>query len=119
MGYGLLSLLLEVSALGMISLAYAFKCEASNGHDHIGNDIPDDVDLENVEERQAVAQLTEDILKGKIPPVLRKIKAAHYGLDNDAIRRILKSLPSVGILEDDKRNRYKLDDVFTVFNEKE
>ena len=116
-GYGLLSLLLEVSTLGMISLAYAFKCEASNGHDHIGNDMPDD--LENVEERQAVAQLTEDILKGKMPPVLRKIKAAHYGLDIDAIRRILKSLRSVGILEDDKRNSYKLDDVFTVFNEKE
>lgn len=118
-GYGLLSLLLEVSTLGMISLAYAFKCEGSNGHDHIRNDIPDDVDLENVEERQAVAQLTEDILKGKMPPVLRKIKATHYGLDIDAIRRTLKSLRSVGILDDDKRNSYKLGDVVTFFNEKE
>tara|TARA_R110002096_G_scaffold433113_1_gene651236 strand:- start:295 stop:753 length:459 start_codon:yes stop_codon:yes gene_type:complete len=118
-GYGLLSLLLEVSTLGMISLAYAFKCEASNVHDHTEDEIPEDVDLKNVEECQAVAQLTEDILKGKIPPVLRKIKAAHYGMDIDAIRRILKSLRSAGILEDDKRNSYKLGDVFTVFNEKE
>lgn len=72
--------------------------------------MPSDVDLENVEESQAVVQLTENILKGKTPSVLRKIKAAYYVLDIDAIRRVLKSLRSVGILEDDKRNSYKLDD---------
>lgn len=116
-GYGLLSLLLEVSTLGMISLAYAFKFEASIGHDYA--EMPDGIDHENAEESRAIAQLTEDILKGRMPPVLRKIKAAHYGLAINDIRQILKNLRSVGILGDDKRNSYKLDDGFCVFNEKE
>jgi len=121
-GYGLLSLLLETSTLGMISLASSFKLDSKIGHrcfECAGEEMPDDVDLENMEERQAVAQLTEDIVKGKMPPVLRKIKAANYGLDLDKVRQILKSLRSVGILSDDKRNSYKLGDGFYVFSGEE
>ena len=108
-GYGLLSLLLEVSTLGMISLANSFKRDSATDSrclECAEEELLDD--LERVQGRQAVAQLTEDILKGKIPPVLRKIKAAHYGVDLDEVRQVLQNLRSVGILSDDKRNSYKL-----------
>ena len=65
-----------------------------------------------IEVKQKVAQLTSDILQSRIPPVLRKIKAAHYDLDLDVVRQVLRNLFDAGILEQDKRNSYKLGDQF-------
>lgn len=108
-GYAVLALLLEVSTLGMISLAGAEK-ESINLTSLQSNDTesqPDD-DLADEECRQKLAQLTFDILNGKIRPVLRTIKSADYGLSLDQIRAELRGLHAVGILETDIRNSYKL-----------
>ena len=80
----------------------------SAGDDEASSPPSDSPEYQNEEARQAAARLTEDILKGRIPPVLRRIRAARYGLDIDAIRRILKDLYDAGVLEADKRRSYKL-----------
>ena len=49
-----------------------------------------------------------DIMTGEMPPVLRKIKAAKYGIEIDITRNLLKKLHNAGMLERDKRNSYKL-----------
>jgi|GEM_PF-1974723 len=54
------------------------------------------------------ARLTNDILKGNIPSVLRRIRAADYGLSIDVIRQVLKGSYAAWVLEADKRNSYKL-----------
>jgi hypothetical protein len=111
--YGILSFLLEVSTLGMISLARAVQS------DRVGVGLaPRDKETAiqkpelDSETQQKVAQLKSDILHGRIPPVLRKIKAAHYGLELDLERQILRNLFDAGILEQDKRNSYKLGSSF-------
>ena len=112
LGYGLLSLLLEVSTLGVISLVRAFKQEAA-----IDNHCDEKAEIELVKAKsedqqikiqKTIAQLTEDILKGRTLPVIRRIRAAGYALDVDVIRQVLRGLYDVGILEADKRNSYKL-----------
>ena len=107
LGFGLLSLLLELSTLGIISLAQAFRKRSIpvDEPELIKNHCVDESDDTN---RQAVAQLSSDILQGKTPPVIRKIRAAHYGLDIDEIREVLKHLWQAGLLETDKRNSYQL-----------
>jgi hypothetical protein len=113
MGYGILSLLLELSTLGMIGLARNLKSDAGGGSVAAGEK---EIVIQNseyeVEVKQKVAQLTSDILQDRIPPVLRKIKAAHYDLDLDVVRQVLRNLYDSGILEQDKRNSYKLGDQF-------
>ena len=112
LGYGLLSLLLEVSTLGVISLVHAFKQEAAIDHHCTENaeiePVNDKSEVQQNKIQQTIAQLTEDILKGRTPPVIRRIRAAGYALDVDAIRQVLNGLYEVGILEADKRNSYKL-----------
>lgn len=111
-GYGLLSLLLEVSTLGMISLANTFKLDTAVNQPRFENaenglDVADS-ERQDVEAQQMKARLTDDIIKGNTPPVLRKILAADYGLGIDVIRQVLRGLYAAGILEADKRNSYKL-----------
>ena len=65
-------------------------------------------EVQDVKIQQTIAQLTEDILKGRTLPVLRRIRAAGYALEIDVIRQVLSGLYDVGILEADKRNSYKL-----------
>lgn len=107
LGFGLLSLLLELSTLGMISLAQTLVREPG-----LGAGIDSDSQAGNNEEcdetRKAASQLSADILQGKIPPVLRKIRAASYGLNLEEIRQVLKGLWEAGLLETDKRNSYQL-----------
>ena len=103
--YGLLSLLLEVSTLAMISLTSTFNRSNSNP---ISKPVDEPVSHMDVDQQRAVLQLTGDILNGRIPPVLRTIKTAHYGLDIDVIREVLRSLRFTGILTDDKRKSFKL-----------
>lgn len=111
-GYGLLSLLLEVSTLGMISLVNALKLDSAVNHDHLesaGDELVAGVsEKQDVERQQMKARLIDDILKGSTLPVLRRIKAADYGLGVDVIRQVLKGLYTAGALETDKRNSYKL-----------
>jgi hypothetical protein len=113
MGYGILSLLLELSTLGMIGLARTLKSDLGGDYGAPGETetVIDNGEYE-IEVKQKVAQLTSDILQGRIPPVLRKIKAAHYDLDLDVVRQVLRNLFDSGILEQDKRNSYKLGDQF-------
>ena len=113
MGYGILSLLLELSTLGMIGLARTLKSDLGGDYGAQGEtETVIDNDEYEIEVKQKVAQLTSDILQGRIPPVLRKIKAAHYDLDLDVVRQVLRNLFDSGILEQDKRNSYKLGDQF-------
>ena len=110
MGYGVLALLLEVSALGMISLAEAEK-RAIKLTGLLSNkaELPQrDDNLPNEETRQKYAQLSMDIVNGNIRPVLRIIKRADYGLSLDQIRGVLRDLHATGILDTDIRNSYKL-----------
>ena len=113
MGYGILSLLLELSTLGMIGLARNLKSDLGGDYGAPGEKktVIDNGEYE-IEVKKKVAQLTSDILQGRIPPVLRKIKAAHYDLDLDVVRHVLRNLLDSGILEQDKRNSYKLRDQF-------
>jgi len=113
MGYGILSLLLELSTLGMIGLTRTLKSDLGGDYGAPGEKetVIDNGEYE-IEVKKKVAQLTSDILQGRIPPVLRKIKAAHYDLDLDVVRHVLRNLLDSGILEQDKRNSYKLRDQF-------
>ena len=109
-GYAVLALLLEVSTLGMISLAGAEKeaiCLPNSRSDE-PEQQPDDDTVVDEEYRQKLAQLTFDILNGKVRPVLRVIKGADYDLRLDQIRAVLSGLYSAGILDTDIRNSYKL-----------
>lgn len=114
-GYAVLALLLEVSTLGMISLAGAEK--RANSLPSSRADEPDlqpgDDTVVDEEYRQKLAQLTFDILNGKIRPVLRVIKSADYDLSLDQIRAVLRDLHATGILDTDIRNSYKLSERVT------
>ena len=41
-------------------------------------------------------------------PVFRKLRTAEYGVDHSVIQQVLKNLHAIGLLEDGKRNSYKL-----------
>ena len=109
-GYAVLALLLEVSTLGMISLAGAEREVDSVLFPRTDEPelSPDDDTAIDEEYRQKLAQLTIDILQGKTRPVLRVIKSANYDLTLDQIRAVLRDLHTVGILDTDIRNSYKL-----------
>lgn len=110
-GYGVLSLLLEVSTLGMISLVRVFRADGKEGgranSDAKGAFIHNSDQL-NLTAQQAVIQLICDILSGEVPPVFRKLRTAEYGVDHSVIQQVLKNLHAIGLLEDGKRNSYKL-----------
>ena len=109
--YGILSLLLEVSTLGMISLVQVFradlKASGRTNSEGKGGFIHNSDQL-NLAAQQAVIQLICDILSGEVPPVFRKLRAAEYGVDHSVIQQVLKNLHAIGLLADDKRNSYKL-----------
>ena len=109
--YGILSVLLEVSTLGMISLVQVFRADLKAGgranSEGKGAFIHNSDQL-NLAAQQAVIQLICDILSGEVPPVFRKLRAADYGVDHSVIQQVLKNLHAIGLLADDKRNSYKL-----------
>lgn len=109
-GYGVLALLLEVSTLGMISLAGVERLKNSppcQSSDEAESQADNDSFMDE-EYRKKLTRLTFDILDGKVRPVLRTIKAADYGLSLDQIRAVLRDLHAAGILDTDIRNSYKL-----------
>ena len=102
--YGLLALLLEISTLGAISLARSIQTDdESECNGVVTEQASDDPEI-----REKVARLSEDIVTGRVQPVVRRIKAAHYGLDLDEVRQVLANLYSVGLIEQGARNSYKL-----------
>ncbi len=110
-GYGILSLLLEVSTLGMISLVQVFRVDGKEGgranSDAKGTFIHNSDQL-NLTAQQAVIQLICDILSGAVPPVFRKIRVENYGVDHSAVQQVLKNLHAIGVLKTGKRNSYEL-----------
>lgn len=106
-GYGLLALLLEVSTLGAISLSRSLQQDgelSDQSHNAPKSELLD----EDLGLREKIQKLTRDIVKGEVRPVVRKIKAAQYGLNIDEIRQVLRNLYLAGLIEKDLRNSYKL-----------
>lgn len=113
-GYSVLSLLLEISALGMISLRSPFGASQSAEVTVAGSagtgagSFIQNTDQLDLQAQQAVIRLICDILSGRAEPVFRKLRLAKYGLELSIVQQVLKNLHSVGVLKDDKRNSYKL-----------
>ena len=63
---------------------------------------------EDFERREKVVKLSSDILNSNVEPVLRKIKAAQYGLDLHEIKQVLTALYQTGLIDKDARKSYKL-----------
>lgn len=113
LGFGLLSMLLEVSTLGMISLVQLYKKRENDRYRPTSENDNASVSVlcdegSIVIAQQSVIRLICDILSGKSPPVFRKIRELKYGLDVSAIRHVLQSLYAVGFLKEGKRNSYEL-----------
>ena len=105
--YGLLALLLEVSTLGAISLTNSLRAEHPESNQQ--GEIPSEPKIkEDPDFQKKVARLSHDIIDGRVKPVIRRIKAANYGLDFDEIKFVLAKLYSAGLIEQDARNSYKL-----------
>ena len=111
LGYGLLALLLEVITLGAISLANSMQHDVwrltknlmiLQARNQLSTILSSDAEMVN---------LSNDIIRGQIQPVIRKIKAAQYELDIDEIRQVLMNLYLAGLIEKDARNSYKLIDI--------
>ena len=103
LAFGLLSLLLELSTLGMISLVQLRKLKGNEQEltiSRVNNINQSSFDEESVVLAQrAVIHLICDILSGKSAPVFRTIRESKYGLDVSVI---------AGVLKEGKRNSYEL-----------
>lgn len=112
-GYGLLSFFLEISSLGAISLNNSLRKEVKD-EEIVGNESDPEESNDFVENQDKMKGLVRDILSGKTPPILRKIKYQRYGVSVEEVRRLLSFLHYTGLLEKDKRNSYKLKDVLAL-----
>jgi len=108
LGYGLLALLLEVITLGAISLANSMQHDVLLADKETDDAIKPEASIDDSEQRQKIANLSNDIIRGQVQPVIRRIKAAQYELDIDEIRQVLINLHMAGLIEKDARNSYKL-----------
>lgn len=111
-GYGLLALLLEVSILGVISLAHTFGVESSMTNRENGNSPAVEIPESDSELREKISKLSCDIIQGKVQPVARTIKAAQYGVDIYEIKKVLINLYLAGLIDKAARKSYKLKDSF-------
>ena len=73
--------------------------------------IKPEASIDDSEQRRKIVNLSNDIIRGQVQPVIRRIKAAQYELDIDEIRQVLINLYMVGLIEKDARNSYKLADL--------
>ena len=110
-GYGLLALLLEVITLGAISLANSMQYDVLAADKESDDSTSSESTIDDSEQRCRVVNLSNDIIRGQIQPVIRKIKAAQYELDIDEIRQVLMNLYLAGLIDKDARNSYKLTDL--------
>lgn len=104
--FGLLALLLEVCTLASISLVNAYRVDGVGIKQ--ANDFEQVFQGFTVDERELVRVLIQDIRSGKVDPVIRRIRASHYGLGLPAIKLLLSRLLDLGIIEKHKRNSYRL-----------
>ena len=111
LGYGLLALLLEVITLGAISLANSMQHDVLLADKEADDAIKPEVSIDDSEQRRKIVNLSNDIIRGQVQPVIRRIKAAQYELDIDEIRQVLINLYMAGLIEKDARNSYKLCDI--------
>lgn len=111
LGYGLLALLLEVITLGAISLANSMRHDVLWADKETDDAIKPEASIDDSEQRRKIVNLSNDIIRGQVQPVIRRIKAAQYELDLDEIRQVLINLYMAGLIEKDARNSYKLADV--------
>ena len=95
MSFGLLALLLEVCALASIGLVAPRNRQQESKH------------VEK-ERKKSMAKLERDILDGKVAPVIRQILSAKYGLGIQSIQAVLYQLLEAGLIEQDKKNSYRL-----------
>lgn len=107
-GYGLLALLLEVITLGAISLANSMQHDVLATNKESDDSTSSASTIDDSEQRRKVVNLSNDIIRGQIQPVIRKIKAAQYELDIDEVRQVLMNLYLAGLIDKDARNSYKL-----------
>lgn len=113
-GYSILSLLLEISAMGMIGLRPLFgasqsaEIAVSGEIEMAAESFIQNADQLDLQAQQAVIRLICDILSGRAEPVFRKLRLAKYGLDLSVIKQVLKNLHAIGLLKDGKRNGYKV-----------
>ena len=105
--FALLAFLLEINTLGAISLSRSLRAGHSETEENVILTSCEQVE-EDFEHREKLLKLSSDILGSNIQPVLRKIKAAQYGLDLDEIKQVLISLYQAGLIEKDARKSYKL-----------
>ncbi len=110
LGYGLLALLLEVITLGAISLANSMRHDVLWADKETDDAIKPEASIDDSEQRRKIVNLSNDIIRGQVQPVIRRIKAAQYELDIDEIRQVLINLYMAGLIEKDARNSYKLCD---------
>ena len=110
LGYGLLALLLEVITLGAISLANSMRHDVLWTDKETDDATKPEASVDDSEQRQRIVDLSNDIIRGRVQPVIRRIKAGHYKLDIDEIRQVLMNLHMAGLIEKDARNSYKLVD---------
>jgi hypothetical protein len=73
--------------------------------------IKPEASVDDSVQREKIINLSNDIIRGQMQPVIRKIKAAQYELDIDEIRQVLMNLYLAGLIEKDARNSYKLIDI--------
>ncbi len=111
LGYGLLALLLEVITLGAISLANSMQHDVWVSDKESDDSTKSESTIDDSEQRRKMVNLSNDIVRGQIQPVIRKIKAAQYELDIDEIRQVLMHLYLAGLIDKDARNSYNLVDL--------
>lgn len=116
--YGVLALLIELCALGSISLAQlvsktssarVFPHNAYQGTPAIENKQTNRKDRESSATTRPIkpekkARLRADILNGTVAPIIRQIKRSGYGLSEENIRKILQELKAQGVLVDSGRH---------------
>ena len=107
MFFGLLAFLLEINTLGAISLSGSLRAGSSEMEKDVALNSCEKIE-EDFERREKVVKLSSDILNSNIEPVLRKIKAAQYGLDLHEIKQVLTALYQTGLIDKDARKSYKL-----------
>ena len=107
MFFGLLAFLLEINTLGAISLSGSLRAGSSEMEKDVALNSCEQIE-EDFERREKVVKLSSDILNSNVEPVLRKIKAAQYGLDLHEIKQVLTALYQTGLIDKDARKSYKL-----------
>ncbi|MEJ2445013.1 MAG: hypothetical protein P8Y42_16445 [Exilibacterium sp.] len=111
--YGALALLIELCALGTISLAQVVKASHHKIHENVSAKTKQSKPVNNKTTlsgslqskiNHKKARLRQAIINGTVVPAIRKIKRSGYGLSEANIRQVLQELKSEGRLVEGKRH---------------